>query len=422
MKIKDEPLQKLIGWSPHEGQQKVLDSNAKETVIAAGRRWGKSQLCAYEALKTLLLPNKHIWIVAPTYDLADRIFEYLAMWFLKVAPEQGKGVSFRVPQVIKTPDGSWAKCKSADNPTSLLGEETDLVIIDEAARISKNVFDTYIYPTTASRKGRIFLISTPFGQNWFYQHWLKAKTTESDFNFRSIDNPHFPKSEWEHAEKGLPTQVFMQEYAASFLPDAAAVFRGVDEVIKDSALSDAIAGHHYVMGVDLGKHEDYTVVTIIDQYNNNVVYFNRFKQIDYPFQKQRIEAAARRYNNARIIIDSTVVGEPIKEDLERQGLFIDDFKFTNKSKKELIEKLSIYIEQKQVWIPPEEVLLDEIKSFGYHLTDSGNVIYKAPEGLHDDAVFSLALAVWGLTGKAHPMTPIQEVLKSVRRPIKENFI
>ena len=177
------------------------------------------------------------------------------------------------------------------------------------------------------------------------------------------------------------------------------------------------------MGVDLGKHEDFTVLTIIDKWNNNVVYWDRFKEIDYPFQKARIKAVALRYNNARIIVDSTGVGEPIRDDLSREGLFVDDFKFTNKSKKELIEKLSIFIEQKMLYIPPKDELTDELKAFGYHLTDSGNVVYKAPQGLHDDSVISLALSVWGLSGRAIPLSPLQEEMKKVNsRKIIQNYI
>jgi len=84
-----------------------------------------------------------------------------------------------------------------------------------------------------------------------------------------------------------------------------------------------------------------------------------------------------------------------------------DFKFTGQSKKELIEKLSIYIEQLKVFIPNNETLIDELKAFGYTMTDAGNIRYNAPEGLHDDCVISLALAVWKLRGrKVGPAEPI----------------
>lgn len=365
-----------------------------------------------------------IWIVAPTYELTQKVFEYFIKWYLKLGGDP-KTVNMKPFPHIKIKEGFWIQCKSADNPVSLLGEELDLIIIDEAARIPKTVYERQIFPTTTSRSGKTIFISTPFGQNWFYHKWLEAKSRDDGaaFQFMSKDNPTLKIEEWERAKSMMPERVFKQEYEASFLPDAAGVFRGIREIIKDDCLRDVINGHRYLMGVDLGKHEDFTVLTVIDQMNNNVVFFDRFNKIDYPFQKARIVSTAKRYNNARIIVDSTGVGEPIKDDLQREGLFIDDFKFSNKSKKELIEKASIYIEQKNVWIPPNIDLIDELEAFGYELSDAGNIIYKAPSGVHDDCVMSLCLAIWELvTGEPKFADPIARELAKVRRQKTKSFI
>lgn len=422
--ISDKLLQEKIGWSPdfpkeHKAQKQILECNSDLIVIAAGTRFGKTQVAAYKALKTLLVNDKHIWVVAPTYELTNKVFNWMTKWIATGFPSLISGISKRPFPKIETPWNSWVEGKSAETPTGLLGEELDLVIMDECSRIKKDIWDSYIFQRLASREGKAVLISTPFGKNWFEDKFIQAKKTNSGFNFRSRDNPYFPIASWDLAKKTLPEQVFQQEYRASFLPDAAAVFRGVDGIIKDDCLKDVIKDHRYAMGVDLGKHEDFTVLTVIDKYNNNVVYWDRFKNIEYPFQKKRIKATAQRYNNARVVIDSTGVGEPIWEDLRRDGIFVDDYKFTNKSKKELVEKLSIMIEQRLVFIPVLQILIDEIHSFGYHLTDSGNVTYSAPQGLHDDAVISLALAVWGLRGKPNPTSALKQLLGETHK--KRNF-
>jgi phage terminase large subunit-like protein len=429
--LKELEFQKKIGFEPHPAQLKILESLSRDKAICAGRRFGKSAISAYEALRTLIdkdkevllkkaLPAK-IWIVSPNYDLSQKVFEYLVRWYLRAFPSQTGGISYRPFPQIKTPRGSLVQCKSAENPTSLLGEEIDLLIVDEASRISKNVYETYLFPTTASRCGRTIFISTPFGKNWFYRKCVELKETDGSFQFKTTDNPNFPPGEWDRAKKILPEMVFKQEYEAQFLDDAASVFRRVQDIVANTK-HDVVSEHTYVMGVDLGKHEDFTAITVIDRMNNHVVYFDRFNKIDYPFQKERILAVAKKYRNALITIDSTVVGEPIKEDLERMGAIIDDFKFSQKSKKELIEKLSIFIEQGNIHIPNEPVLLDELGSFGYQLSASGNILYAAPEGQHDDCVFSLALAVWGLTPDIlHKQTKLQEELtKNYSSPA--NFI
>jgi len=464
IKLNEKEIQDKIKWIPHPNQQKILNGIKRYTTICAGTRFGKSALCAYIALRRVLefyslfesvrsgqiKPTKeiemvltkgcHIWVVAPTYELSKKIYVYLSMFVGNMFAERIKGGSVRLSDrmgaikiefkpVKGMPVSAWIEFKSAENPTSLLGEELDLVIVDECSRTKRSVWESYLYSRLTSRKGTAVFISTPFGQNWFYDEWMKGrdktKPEYAAFHFTSKDNPYFPIKEWENAKKRLPQQVFNQEHEASFLPDAASVFRGVEDVIKDNALMDLTPGHYYVMGVDIGKHEDFTVITVIDKYNNNVVYWDRFRKIEYPFQKKRIIATAKRYG-ARIFIDSTSVGEPIFDDLNREGLFIDDYRFTNKSKKELIEKLSIFIEQKRIYIPPEQVLVDELHSFGYKLSDSGNVIYGAPEGLHDDAVISLALAVWGLQGQPRPETAhqrrLKEIQESTRKPFSQQYI
>lgn len=347
--------------------------------------------------------------------MAQKVFAYVTEFAGRYDKRLLRGASNKSPQRFEIKEfNSWLECKSIDNPNSLLGEELDLVIFDEAARFSPDIYERYIAARLATRQGKLFSISTPFGKNWFYRNHLKA---DAAFNFPSNSNPFFPQSEWDRAKNTLPEMIFRQEYEAKFLEDAASVFRKIDECISDNCLKDVEAGHSYLMGVDIGKIEDFTVITIMDRQTNEVVYWDRFNKIDYPFQKARILSAAQRYNRARITIDSTVVGTPIKEDLERMGAYIDDFNFSNKSKKELVEKLSIYTEQRAIKIPNNRILLDELESFGYRLTDSGNVIYSAPQGQHDDCVYSLALAVWNLFPFGAPkLDYLKERLKNIITP------
>lgn len=372
--------------------------------------------------------------------MSAKVFAYLVEFAGRYDKRLLKGASSRPPQRFEIPEfNSWVECKSIENVSSLLGEELDLVIFDEASRFPAAIYERYIAARLASRQGKLFSISTPFGKNWFYRNHLKA---DAHINMRSIDNIHWHSNhneclkeaettqkpieetciEWVRAKERLPEMIFKQEYEAKFLDDAASVFRKITECVGDT-LRDVEYGHSYVMGVDLGKVEDFTVLTIVDRQTGQVVYFDRFNKIDYTFQKARILSVAQRYNNAKITIDSTSVGIPIKEDLERAGAYVDDYTFSNKSKKELIEKLSISLEQRAVRIPRIQTLIEELEAFGYRLTDAGNIIYSAPDGLHDDCVYSLALAVWSLSPYAQPRTDmLKEMLRSKPKNQQTSFI
>jgi hypothetical protein len=126
----------------------------------------------------------------------------------------------------------------------------------------------------------------------------------------------------------------------------------------------------------------------------------RFNQVDWILQEAKIEANARRFNNARITIDSTGIGDPVVEELRRRGLNIqedDVFKFTQTSRTNLLNNLAILLENAKIKIPNDEGLLNELKSFTIEMNDRGKAIIKCPDELHDDRVMSLALAVWGIS-------------------------
>lgn len=155
-------------------------------------------------------------------------------------------------------------------------------------------------------------------------------------------------------------------------------------------------GHRYILGGDLAKTHDWTVLVVIDRETRRVVYFERRNQESWNLQKARIKAVCAKYNNALCVIDASSFGDPIAEDLARTGVSIIPFKFTSISKEELIEKLIVAIEQRFITFPDIEVLIQELENFETTISSSGKTKYQAPEGQFDDCVIALALAVWDL--------------------------
>ena len=412
MKLSDKLIQEKIGFSPTPPQQEILSAfKAKRDVtICAGTRFGKSKLCGYVAFKQLLADNQRIWIVSLTYDMAKKIFDYVVDFAGQWDKELLKGLMNKQTRLEVKEWNSWIECKSADNETSLMGEELDLAILDEAARMKPDIWERYITARLASRQGKSLVISTPFGQNWFYTRYLQTQEAEdgASFHFTSKDNPYFPPEEWERARVKLPQNIFQQEYEAAFLADAAQVFRNVKNCISDDCYSDPKSGHRYIMGLDVAKFNDFTVITIIDKLTHHVVFWDRFQKIPYPLQVQRISDVTKKYS-CEIVIDAMNVGAAMGDTLRAEGFMVTDFKAVGSTnadreikgnKEQSINKLNTLFEENNITIPPEPVLIGELETYGYKLTPMGNVQYGAPEGLHDDCVSSLCLAVWQLHGKA----------------------
>lgn len=432
--ISDSKLQELIGFYPHNKQKEILACNAREVIVCAGRRFGKSAVCGYIIVKELLgaldeirkgkRDSCKIWIVAPTYELTNKVFEYVVKFLLEFDKSFAQYISGGQgrPGQMKMSERVWVQCKSTTEPMSLLGEELDICILDEAALIPEKVYYQYIYPLTISksRNTKTYLISTPRGKNWFQKLFIRLKAENSSFQFSSLDGVETDIEKLDLIRQTTPDLLFRQEYLAEFLDEAGTVFKDLEQIISGTT-EDAINGHNYVMGVDLGQMDDYTAISIFDLETHRLVHQDRFRGIEYPLQKEHIIAKARRYNNARVIIDATGVGKPIYQDLGQSGTFVEDFVFSGKTKDELIGNLIVFTKEKYITIPNIEYLVDELKAFEYQYINETtgerlrNPKYSAPKGQHDDCVISLALACWGLQmEKPQQKDPLKELLKATR--------
>jgi len=415
----EELLQKKIDFYPHKGQLKVLKSKGREVVICAGRRWGKSAVCGYLVVRTFLkgvLDIKNgkrksvkIWIVAPTYDLSKKVFDYVVTFLLAYDNKFARYIKDRPYPSVRLSHNVWIECKSADNPKGLLGEELDFLVLDEAANVSKVIWYDYLMPTTAAkdRNCRTIFISTPRGKNWFYELYMRAKDKKSAFHFTSLDGESITQKEWERLKVNSPKDYFSQNYEATFLDNAVSVFRKVRDIIGNPE-QGAKVYHRYVIGVDLAQIEDFTVLTVIDRNTHEVVEIDRFNKISYPLQTDRIEALASRYNGAKVIIELNAIGIAIADELRARTVNVQDFKTAGTissdiekrgSKERMINKLAVDIENRNLTIPDNKKLIDELEAYAYEISRSGNYKYGAPEGYHDDMVISLALANWALKGK-----------------------
>lgn len=361
--------------------------------MTCGRRWGKTKAACAEAIKRAVqIPKAVIWWIAPTYGMAMIGWRQIHD-LLPIKLTQQVNVSERW---VELPNLSRIWVKSADNPDSLRGEGLDMAILDEAAFIKEDAWTAAIRPALADKQGRGVFISTPLGRNWFWRVFLQGQDDEQaewkSWTFHTADNPYIPASEIDAARQDMPERIFRQEFLAEFIEDAGAVFRKVAE----AATAEPRDYGAEVFGVDWGKHDDFTCIAALDS-NGVMVGFDRFNQIEYAFQAKRLKGMAARYQPRTIVAELNAMGEPIAEQLRRDGLPVVGFQTTAPSKAEVIEALSLAFEKGEIKILPEPVLVNELQAFEMERLPRGAFRYGAPQGLHDDSVIALALAWWGLT-------------------------
>lgn len=378
-----------INAHPHAGQVAVHQHVARFKILAAGRRWGKTRLGVNECLDVASKGGR-AWWVAPSYKMSEVGWRPLR----RLGYDIGADVR-RVDRMVCLGTDGWVQVRSADDPQSLRGEGLDLVVMDECAFIKEAAWNEALRPALSDRLGKALFISTPKGHNWFWRLWQRGQEEGNEWQSWQCptgDNPYIPASEIEDARLSLPERIFQQEYLAMFLEDAGIVFRHVMDAATATELEKGAEGRQYAYGVDWGKHEDFTVISVMDNQTKELVKLDRFNQIDYAVQVGRLKALADRFPPSVIIAEQNAMGEPLIEQLHRDGLPVRGFVTTNASKAQAVEALQLAFERSEIKILPDPVSIAELQAFELDRLPSGMPRYQAPEGMHDDTVISLMLA------------------------------
>jgi hypothetical protein len=291
-------------------------------------------------------------------------------------------------------NGSVIQFKSADREDGLRGETVDFMVIDEMGLIKRDAWQFALRGTITATNAWVLFIGTPKGKNLFYELFCKGQDPNDaeyvSFQVESRESPYFSDKEW-RAVQTLPQRVFEQEYLAKFIDDGGEVFRNIRDCVRGSLETRYDQRKSYYAGIDLAKSYDFTVICILD-HHGHLCYYDRFNDISWTVQKERIVKACQMFD-AYTIIDSTGLGDPILDDLA-PDIRVSGYKFTNISKRQLIEALIVSVERAEISFPEIPELLNEMSIFAFEQGETGTIRYNAPEGMHDDIVISLALANW----------------------------
>ncbi len=386
-----------LTYTPHPAQSAIHHARDRRfRCVCTGRRFGKTLCLAAELADRGSREGggDYGW-VAPTYNVAERgieAFRMIGEGFVNVCGRAPCRVEFQ-GMVGMPPSRVWFL--SADNPDNIRGFGFKGLVIDEAAAIPADVWHYVLRPTIAQTLGWAVFVSTPKGRNWFYDLFTRgldpSETDYASFRFPSNASPYFPAKEWDEAKRTLPADVFRQEYEAEFMEDSAGVFRNIDACLIGNEGGGEYV-RNVVIGCDVAKHTDWTVLIAMDAETGRCFAMERFNHLDWPIQKERILAFARKYRG-RLVLDASGVGDPIFDDLKRVYVDIEGFKFTAHSKTELVQRLIVGVEQRRAsWPAGWDVLTAEMRRYEYQIGPSGGITYNAPAGYHDDCVMALALA------------------------------
>src|SRR6187402_705036 len=332
---------------PHAGQQLVLKCQARFKVMNCGRRWGKTVLAAKIFVAKSRKRDQMLWWVAPTYKIVKRGYDEVLRQLPEgvLAKDAPPSSNFDAGRAVTLyfKNGTRMEFYSAERPEGMLGAAVDYAVLDEAALMKGNIWNQIVSPTLIDHLGGGLMISTPRGRNWFYDVWLKGQDPEDplwdSWTFTTQDNPTLPEGEADRMAAELPRTEADQEIYAKWLAAGSSVFVLDDRVIEHiGILSNGMVEDRQIkgtvmLGVDLARTNDYTVLYGTREVDRRNVYFERWNGIAWAEQRRRIRRAVGRLmksgaSHVMLLVDEGNAGSVIVEDLEEAGFDVVGVNFT----------------------------------------------------------------------------------------------
>ena len=383
---------------PHPKQLAVKRSKARRKLLKCGRRFGKTALFSQVAVEGLLA-GKRVLEAAPTAD------QTAAFWqgckeALQPLVSAGVCVKNESDRTFSFGKGH-IHAKTAWNADTLRGDYADLLLLDEYSYMDPDAWAEVGAPMLLDNDGDAWFAFTPNRKNHAFVLFQRALADTTGrweaFDCTSMDNPYLSAAALADITKDMTEEAYRQEILAEFLEGEGAVFRNIAACTNATPTTPAEhEGHYVVAGLDLAKQADFTALSIVCRDCHRELHHDRYNQIDYVYQMQRVKATCETWGVHLLVVDETGVGAPIVERLrlDMGSVSIQGFVFTPASKGQAIESLALAFERGELAWLPDPVWTGELEAYERKVSPvTGRSQYSAPEGLHDDTVIARALAL-----------------------------
>ena len=414
---------------PHVKQGLFLNSSAKRKAIVAGRRAGKTTGTGVLAVEKLL-SGRRILQAAPTADQTDRFWEVCTAALAELTQAgivyknetkrilEFRSKRFRVePRIIRqgddeveVPEYPRIRTKTAWDANSLRGDYADELILEEYSYMDESTWNEVGAPMLLDNDGDATFIFTPNRKNHAHKLYVKALGDVSGrwaaWHFTSHDNPYLSGDALAEIAADLTEDAYRQEILAEFLEGQGSVFRNIAAccVLEPSTPAEH-AGHEIVAGVDWGKQDDFTVVSVGCRDCKQEVALDRFHGIGYHLARQRLAALIEHWDIYDMLAESNAMGQPVIDEMQYDGLPVRAFATTASSKPPLIENLALSLERAEVMFIADPIATAELEAYEMKTSaNTGRPTYSAPQGVHDDTVMGRALMCQALQLRGSWMT------------------
>jgi phage FluMu gp28-like protein len=408
--LTDSPIkfaEKVLEIKPFPYQAKLLEDKSKRIVACMGRQTGKTTTIAMKAIHFAdTNPKVLVLITSPSLRQSMIMFDRIAS-FVFSSPYLRNKVVRATRTLIQFENGSRIIALPCSE-NLLRGYTANMVICDEAAFMPEEVITQVIFPMLSTTDGYAIFLSTPWGKDHFFYRAF-VNPAYSVHKVRANECPLITKEFLEEMRANMTREAFLMEYEAEFVEALNSYFpqdlirKCVElaqkhELELQTNLEITFPKGEYYGGVDFGKLQDYSVLTVLKRDGDilKLIYMHQFP-LETPYTQVigHLVRAHQKFGFAKIFVDQTGVGEPVLEEIRNQGVrYVEGLKFTIQTKEELLTNLKMIMEQSRLAIPYHRRLCQQINEQQYEYSKIGHLRFSHPENSHDDMLWSLALAAY----------------------------
>jgi hypothetical protein len=432
--------EKWLGLRPYYYQIPFLDDPNRFKAATFSRQLGKTFCIALKASQVInMYPDSEVGITAQNERRAFEIYR-MVKWMQGLNPiikSLLQPKNDKMHEMLLDTGSRVTYYASGTEGKSIRGATLDLLLMDEADFIPDLVF-TATLPTISATGGGIMLTSTPnrpfsMFHEIFMDGWNARLKFEGKMDLLPNEEPYSTPIgrkygfsayhyDWEHGTKvinpktGLPQideqvvrileakdyYVYEREYLA-WWPEEGSSFFPLKTITGATVGNETRATPpvSHVMGLDLGRINDYTAIVIyqVNEHRDAAVIVDSYKirKNNWKTIFGKILKYARKWSVVEIILDGNNVGDIMSTWLasvsgEGATFNVVPVPLSIQSKARLYNNLKMGINTGRVQIcMKNEDLITELIQIQGEETDTGKIKIHAPTGKHDDLADAAAL-------------------------------
>ena len=211
-----EWAQSKLNFHADKIQKSVLDHDAHRLILCCSRQWGKTTIIAIKALHTAIFqPGSEIVIISKSLKQAGLLLNTVCESAAVLGFPRKRVLGYE--QSLHLPNGSKI-FGVANSEKSSRGYTANIVIVDEAALVEDQVIGS-ASPTLSRTNGKLWLLSTPYGQTGlFYNVWHDKALTDWFKVKATIEDSPYATPEFIAEQKRLFPFNFRQDFYCEFTP------------------------------------------------------------------------------------------------------------------------------------------------------------------------------------------------------------